>query len=186
LPKKTTALLRQPGNDFVIGVKPNQPTLFRQIPHQTADSDQAVSRAASAECNQGRLEVREVQVFVPSAEMMADWPGVGRCLRVEREVWSRERESLETSSYFSRLHETASFFRDVIRAHWGIENGLHWVKDVTLGEDASRIRTGSAPENYSLFRTLAITILRKHGYSNIAQAERLLANDVKKIMELLE
>ena len=47
------------------------------------------------------------------------------------------------------------------RAHWGVENSLHWVLDVTFREDESRIRTGYAPENFNIFRQLGINMLKK-------------------------
>jgi hypothetical protein len=58
------------------------------------------------------------------------------------------------------------------RGHWGIENRLHWVRDVTMGEDASRIRTGSAPEVMAGLRNAAISVLRLAGATNIAQGLR--------------
>jgi hypothetical protein len=58
------------------------------------------------------------------------------------------------------------------RGHWGIENRLHWVRDVTLGEDASRIRTGSAPQLMAALRNAGISLLRILGVTNIAAALR--------------
>jgi hypothetical protein len=62
-----------------------------------------------------------------------------------------------------------------------IENTLHYVKDVTMKEDASKTRTGNAPQNISLIKNLALNLLRQSGYTNIAQAIRLIANDIPKI-----
>jgi hypothetical protein len=58
------------------------------------------------------------------------------------------------------------------RGHWGIENRLHWVRDVTLGEDGSRLRTGSAPQVMAALRNAAVSLLRLLGASNIAEALR--------------
>lgn len=58
------------------------------------------------------------------------------------------------------------------RGHWGIENGLHWVRDVVLREDASRVRTGSAPQALAGLRNAALTLLRLSGVSEIAAALR--------------
>jgi hypothetical protein len=58
------------------------------------------------------------------------------------------------------------------RGHWGIENRAHWVRDVTMGEDASRIRTGAAPEVMAGLRNAALTLLRLSGLTNIAEALR--------------
>lgn len=58
------------------------------------------------------------------------------------------------------------------RGHWGIENRVHWVRDVTMGEDASRIRSQTAPEVMAGLRNAAISLLRLSGASNIAEALR--------------
>ena len=58
------------------------------------------------------------------------------------------------------------------RQHWGIENGLHWVRDATMGEDASKVRAASAPRALAIMRNLAISVLRLAGATNIAQALR--------------
>lgn len=93
----------------------------------------------------------------------------------------------ETAYYISSLPFTtdASEFNVGIRSHWAIENSLHWVKDMTLGEDGSRIRTGRAPENMSLVRNIAINAFRKYGFSNIAQAMRLSSHDIPLLMGML-
>ena len=59
-----------------------------------------------------------------------------------------------------------------LRGHWGIENGLHYMRDVTFAEDASRIRTGSGPRIMASLRNLAIAVLRRAGYTNIAEGLR--------------
>ena len=62
-----------------------------------------------------------------------------------------------------------------VRGHWGIENRLHWVRDVTLGEDLSQVRSGSAPEVMAALRNTAIALLRLRGEDNLAAATRSLA-----------
>jgi hypothetical protein len=66
---------------------------------------------------------------------------------------------------------------DLIRGHWTIENGLHWVRDVTLGEDASQLRTGTAPQVMASLRNLAIGVLSRAGPVNLAAALRRHARD---------
>jgi predicted transposase YbfD/YdcC len=65
-------------------------------------------------------------------------------------------------------------FAQGIRGHWGIENRLHWVKDVVFDEDRSSIHTGQAPANLSLLRAIALNVLRRSGYSSITSAQRFL------------
>ena len=174
------------GSDYVIGVKQNQPTLFRQFQEQTAVDAAAVSRDTRAERNKGREEIREVLVFAPHPDLDPEWEGVNQFIRVERSVWRGSTVRTEAAYYLSSVTVSARTLNQGIRGHWGIENRLHWVKDVTFGEDRSRIRTGTAPETLSIIRNMVINVLRKHGYQNVAQAFRLLSNNIKKIKGLLE
>lgn len=93
----------------------------------------------------------------------------------------------ETSYFISSLPVTtaAKTFNVGIRSHWSIENSLHYVKDVTLKEDASRIRTKQAPENVSLLKDMALNIFRKQGYANIAQAIRLVCHNVPLLWKMI-
>jgi predicted transposase YbfD/YdcC len=72
-----------------------------------------------------------------------------------------------------------------IRSHWAIENSLHWIKDVTLKEDASKISAGEAPSVLSTLKNGALNIFRKNGMNQIAQAIRLVSNDIKTIIQLI-
>ena len=72
-----------------------------------------------------------------------------------------------------------------IRAHWGVES-MHYVKDVTFGEDASLIRTKNAPTNFSIMRNIAMNVLRRENYINFRQAIRMLGGNIKELCYLLE
>jgi hypothetical protein len=63
----------------------------------------------------------------------------------------------------------------LLRGHWGIENRLHWVRDVTFGEDRCAIRTGAAPQAVAACRNLVLALLRRAGHANIAAALRTFA-----------
>ncbi|WP_414586789.1 transposase [Scytonema sp. PCC 10023] len=73
-----------------------------------------------------------------------------------------------------------------MRTHWGIENRLHWVKDVVFEEDNSTIRKGNAPANLSVMRTIALNVLRRNGYSSITSAQRFISNDIDKLLSLVK
>lgn len=73
-----------------------------------------------------------------------------------------------------------------VRSHWTIENRVHWVRDVTFGEDASRVRTGNAPRVMATFRNLAISLLRLAGTTNIAAALRYNARDDRRVLNHLD
>ncbi|NES25846.1 MAG: transposase [Symploca sp. SIO3E6] len=77
-------------------------------------------------------------------------------------------------------------FAHGIRGHWGIENRLHWVKDVVLNEDLSTIHMGDAPANISVVRAIVLNVLRRNGYDSITTAQRFLSNDIDKLLILLE
>lgn len=79
--------------------------------------------------------------------------------------------------------ETAVVARSV-RGHWGIENRLHWVRDVTYDEDRSQVRTGTIPRVMASVRNLAISILRLAGATNIASATRWLARNSHRTLPL--
>jgi hypothetical protein len=73
-----------------------------------------------------------------------------------------------------------------IREHWFIENTLHWTKDVTFKEDASKINKGQAPQNISLIKNWVMAIFRKNKFNSMAQAIRMVANDLGLMVNLLE
>ncbi len=111
------------------------------------------------------------------------WPHLQQVCRIERErVHVRRGQVLErqvdvTYAITSRPaeHVTAADLLRVNRAHWTIENGSHWVRDVVLGEDACLIRSGAAPQVMAACRNLVLTLLRRAGYASIAAALRTLA-----------
>ncbi|MDM4718439.1 transposase [Micromonospora sp. WMMA1363] len=72
-----------------------------------------------------------------------------------------------------------------VRQHWGIEV-LHWVRDVTLGEDASRVRTGNTPRVMATLRNVVVSLLRIHDTTNIAAALRYNARTNRRILKLLD
>ncbi len=104
-----------------------------------------------------------------------DWPGVAQVGRLERTVTEGgevtvEEEYLITS--VPRERAGAATLLGWARGHWGIENRLHYVRDVTMGEDANRTRSGSGPQVLAALRNLAISTLRSEAATNIAAALR--------------
>lgn len=71
------------------------------------------------------------------------------------------------------------------RGHWGIENGLHWVRDVTFDEDRCRVRKGTAAQVMASLRNLVIALLRLAGAANIARELRHLARHIEKALRLI-
>jgi predicted transposase YbfD/YdcC len=98
---------------------------------------------------------------------------------VHRNVTHQNKTTEETAYFISSLPGTspAEIFATGIRGHGGVE-AMHYTKDVTFKEDISKIRTKQAPENNSLVRNMAINLFRGAGYTNMAQAIRLVAHDI--------
>ena len=108
-------------------------------------------------------------------------------IMVRRKTITKTKRTKETAYFISSLPPTANakIFYEGIRSHWRIENGLHYVKDVTFKEDQSRIRTGNSPQNKSLIIDIIINIFRKNNYTNMAQAIRLVRNDIKLMWKMI-
>lgn len=157
--KKTTELIIEGGNDYVITVKGNQPRLLAQL--KTASELQLpYERVVDIEKIRGRTTCRIVNVFADLSGIDIDWLGVKSFIQVERIGIRSGKQYLQTNYYISSLLTRATVFADGIRQHWGIENRLHWVKDVVFGEDAAPFRNYNAATNWSIIRTIAINIAR--------------------------
>lgn len=170
---------------YLIGVKKNQMALYEQISALTAGKQTLSSSFTEQLRSKGRSEGREVSVSGCTGGISAGWTGLKQVIRVRRRIEDKGKLRQEDAFYISSLELDAQAFCKGIKSHWAIENGLHWVKDVTFKEDASRIRTANAPQNISVFRNMAINIFRRNSYQNLAQAQRLVAGDIKTLKQLL-
>jgi hypothetical protein len=130
--------------------------------------------ATTLEKGHGRQERRTLSATTALNEYL-DWPGVGQVGQI-RSVVDRDGKRSEEIRYFitstPREVAGAAELLRTARGHWTIENKSHYVRDVSLGEDASRIRKGSGPEVMAALRNLAVGFLRTTGVTNIAEALR--------------
>jgi hypothetical protein len=114
-----------------------------------------------------------------------DWPHVAQVGRLEREVTAGGASTVEVQYLITsvpRERAGAATLLGWLRGHWTIENRLHYVRDVTMGEDANRTRVGSGPQALAALRNLAITTLRLDGVANIAAGLRRNAARVRDLM----
>lgn len=183
--KKTTKAIIENANDYLIGVKKNQPRLYAQIQATTSEPSNIHGKYSQLELNKGRLERREVYVSNNLTGISDQWMGLKAIIKVKR--WTKRKQGIseETAFFISSKQTNALHYFDGIRSHWEIENSLHWVKDVTFREDASLIRTNQAPENMSTFRNISLNIFRHNGFSNMAVAKRLVCNDIPRLCQLI-
>lgn len=178
-------MIAKSGNDYVIAVKANQKNLYQQILINTKQST-PISSDTSTERTRDRVTNRTVEVFDNLIGISSEWVGLKTLVKVQRLGTRKGKPYQQTAYYISSLNVQAPVFAQGIRGHWGIENCLHWVKDVVLGEDNSRIRSSQASANLSIVRSISINLLRQHGYSSVTTAQRLIAHDLEKLFVLLQ
>lgn len=180
--KKTVDAILDSGNDYLIQVKGNQPTLFQAI-STVVNSQDPLSTNAQQERSRGRDERRTVAVFPAPAQMAEEWNGLARVIHVERDVIRDGKETVTDHYYISSVRsDDAAVFAQGVRGHWSIENRLHWVKDVIQHEDDSRINKGNGIETLSLFKNVAINISRELGFDSIKGAAIHFASNVKEML----
>lgn len=117
-----------------------------------------------------------------------DWPGAEQVVRVVRSRTQKGETSTETACFITSLDRkrgNAKTLATLIRGHWSIENGLHWVRDVTFGEDACRVRTGDAAQVLAATRNAVIGVLNLNGCENKATAQRRYAVHPREALALI-
>jgi predicted transposase YbfD/YdcC len=177
------------GAHWLLTVKGNQPRLRRQLaglPWRQVD----VAHRAAATAH-GRREIRTLKVVSIAAGI--EFPHAAQAVQITRRTpvragragkWRTQTVYAITDlpAHQARPDELAAW----IRGHWQIENGLHWVRDVTFGEDLSQVRKGAAPQVMATLRNLAISLHRINGATNIAAALRHHARDALRLLQLLK
>jgi hypothetical protein len=152
---------------------------------------------ASTKQQHGRIERREMWVlwdaelaaYAGSAGTVGEpWPHLAQVYWIRRERTVKGVTKVETGYGITCLGpQEAGAVRllRLNREYWGIENRLHWVRDVTLGEDRSQIRSGAAPQVCAALRSLGIALLRRSGASNIAAALRTFSGRPRAAVALV-
>jgi len=175
------------GGDYLVVVKRNQQRLCDDIALLFVEppEDEVFGMAEQRDRHGDRDEVRRIWVST-ALEGYLDWPGAVQVCKVERQVEQRARTTIDVRyAITSRRAMSAEDLLSRVRGHWAIENKLHWVRDVTLDEDASQIRKGSAPEVMAALRNAVLGLLRQAGAKNIAAALRENGWKPKASLQLL-
>src|SRR4051795_6670342 len=193
--KKTFATAAATGNALLVRVKDNQPRLLESLAGLCAERDPVDRHETADRGRHGRQEHRRVEVFAVADRLPPEWRGAIACAgrgarlswckgtraglwrappRRARVSWGRPprpglgRPRREVAYYVSQIRLDAEDFGRAVRAHWGIENRDHHVRDRTLREDDSRIRR--RPGIFARLRSFALDILRAGGVGDVGEA----------------
>ena len=164
------------GGDYLWMLKSNQPNTLAAVAllFQEPPWGETFPEARQENRRGGRQERRWLRTSTALQDYL-DWPGAQQVCCLERIRSRRGKTTVEWAYASASLPPERAGPQRLLklwRGHWGIENRLHWVRDVTFGEDACRVRSGSAPPAMAALRNLVIGLLRLAGQGNIAAALR--------------
>lgn len=175
------------GGDYLLLVKDNQPLLRRDItwlfasPSGTEQPLPLVDQRTAHTIERGHGRTDDTRVLVATTDLTgySDWPGLAQVFRLER--WWREDGRDQHAVHYGVTSLPPEVARPdrllaLKRAHWEIETGLHYVKDVTLGEDRSLIHVGQGPVVMAMLRDTVVSLIRHSGWRTIASRLRYLAD----------
>ncbi len=178
------------GAHYLFTVKGKQPSLQRQL--RALPWKHVPIADHTTDKGHGRIEERTLKITALTGAGLGQiaFPGAALALQVTRRrkaltgaKWQTETVHAITDLTFDTTD--AQQLADALRAHWSIENRLHWVRDVTFDEDRSQIRTGHGPAVMATRRNLAISLHRAAGATNIAQACRIVSRHPNRVLPLL-
>lgn len=175
--------------DYLLSEKANQPTLRNQLEALPWTDVPVVHR--STDRAHGRIEQRTLKVVTIRTGIV--FPHARQALQITRKTRrinasNTKWTAVETVYAVTSLAADQARPADLaawVRGHWTVETRLHWVRDVTLDEDRSQVRTGNAPRTMASIRNLAINMLRTNGVTNIARGLRHHAWDPVRPVKLL-
>ena len=157
--------------DYVLALKENHPLRHQEVSRLFQATSPLAQQAYTPDHSRtvvkdhGRLEIRECWTLsdphgFPFLHEAAAWPRLQTLVMLRRERRFPGHTSVETAFYLSSLPGSALRHLAVTRAHWGIENSLHWVLDVAFREDDQRFRTNNGPQNATILRHMALNLLK--------------------------
>lgn len=186
-------ILDQKG-DYLMVVKRNQPTLYEAIDLVFASPPLPAHRHeyrcySYTNPGHGRIERRTLESST-ALNGYLDWPKVGQVLRrTRRTTNTKTGERSEHVTYavtsLDRRRALPKQLEALWRAHWTIENDLHYVRDESMGEDRSTLRSGNAPHAMAALRNALLTLLRYEGWTNIPDAFRYFATSVQLPLKII-
>lgn len=181
------------GGDYLLIVKENQPTLYEDIRLLLESPSLALpldDRREAKTVDHGHGRHHDTRQLIASTDLVgySDWPGLAQVFRLERS-WQEGGETKGEVRYgITSLPPEVADAAQLLalkRGHWQIENNLHYVKDVTLGEDRSLIHVGNGASVMAMLRDLTLSLLRQNGCKAIASRLRLHSRHPQHAVALL-
>ena len=165
------------GGDYALALKGNQGTLHDDVSRFLDDPvTQEIAVHTTVDGDHGRIETRAASISTAIDWLQKDhrWPGLKAIGKVVRTREIGTKITTETAYYLLSTPMTAERFGQVARAHWAVENSLHWMLDVTMNEDQARNRLDNGPNNLAVLRHMALNILntQKSKISNRRKIKR--------------
>ena len=160
--KEIAKQITQAEADFVFGLKGNQSSLHDDV-RLYFETEKAAQKEVTRDKDHGRIETREyaLETEIDWLEEKAAWPGLKAIGMVKSRVW--EKDILrEEARYFITSLTDVKLFAKAVRAHWGVENSLHYCLDIVFREDACRTRKDNSAENFAVIRKIALNILKSY------------------------
>lgn len=156
------------GADYILAVKDNQPKLAESIEdfwhcfraHPAADTPHQF--VESVEKSHGRIETRRCWTFdqLDCLHKPEQWPGLKSFAVVESQREINGKTTLEQRLYISSLNPDAARIAVAIRAHWSVENRLHWCMDIAFNDDQMRARSGHSAHNLAVLKHITLNLIR--------------------------
>lgn len=160
--REIAAKIVEKGGDYLLAVKGNQRKLLQALKEAITEASASDRGFERIDHSHGRI-VAQVALAAPAGEVieLAQWPGcktVGYV--VSQRIVKGKPAEVEERYYIGSREQNSRQLGEAVRAHWGIENRLHWMLDVCFGEDGCCVRKDNAPQNLSLLRKMALNIVR--------------------------
>ena len=183
----TAVLITAAGGDYVFTVKANQPKLYAACKHLPW---RQVPAHSCLQTGHGRQVRRTIKVLTAPTDLpgWVDFTGAVQVAQIRRTVTRKGKKTVEVIYVITSADHRAApppVLAAWVQGHWGIENRLHWVRDVDFDEDRSQVRTGTGPQIMASLRNTAISLLRLAGWTNIAEALRHHARQPDRPINLL-
>ena len=189
------------GGDYLWVVKENQERLYQDIerlfaPDKPKPGFGKIStdfqQAQTVNKGHGRIEKRQIQTSAMLNDYV-DWPGLGQVYRLERcFTWVRQGKAIKTSheveygiTSLTQAKASPKRIMQIRRKHWRIETGLHYRRDVTFQEDATRMTKGASGRILATIHNVVLALIGQAGFQNAAQARRWFDGHIDQAFALL-